>query len=306
MNLLEETYIFAAIIKEGGFNKAAKKLGLSNGLITRKIKQLEEKLGVSLLTRTTRKLKLTHEGSLYLKHAERIYQELAQGLILLSTATSKPKGHIRISSTTYYSRYFLTPIIEEFIKDFPDITIEIIASNEVIDPLEYNIDLLFRGRGFMSRADKDEHLRGRYLFEYTIGIYASQEYLAKYGEPQHPNDLINYKVIGYSNLFISKGEENWNYEHKGKAYQTTVKPIFCSDDMESNLAMCKAGIGIGRFSSLAITPEIEGKGLRRILTDFNFGKYEMYALYPYQAGVPKRVRILLDYLLARLPAIAIR
>lgn len=301
MSLLDETSIFATVIHEGGFSHAAKKLGLSNGLITRKIKSLESRLGVSLLIRTTRKLKLTQEGTMFLRHAERIQQELEAGVCLLSSANDQPKGHIRISSGIFYARYYLTTIICDFLQEFPGITVEIIATNEIVDPLAHNIDLLFRGRGFVSSSEEDAHLKGRFLMNYEIGLYASPNYLATHAEPRQPDDLINHKIISYSNLEDERSDETWKYTFKGKSNQVIVQPFLKSDDVESMIAICKAGLGIIRISSLSGKLEIEAKNLRRILPDYCFGKSKMYVLYPYQSGLPKRVRLLLDYILARLP-----
>src|SRR3990167_10988349 len=119
MSVLEDTAIFAAIIKYGGFSHAAKHLGLSNGLVSRRISLLEKTLGVTLIKRTTRQFFLTPEGELFWQHAERIQQELNSALSLIHASNKKPKGKIRISAPTYFGRHYLMPILLKFLENFP-------------------------------------------------------------------------------------------------------------------------------------------------------------------------------------------
>src|SRR5690349_21300639 len=104
MSILDDTAIFAAIVQQGGFSRAAKHLGLSNGLISRRIAQLEARLGVSLLKRTTRQLHLTPEGELFWQHAQRIQQELDSALCLIQSYAEKPKGDIRLSAPPFFGK----------------------------------------------------------------------------------------------------------------------------------------------------------------------------------------------------------
>src|SRR3990167_1235764 len=120
MGILDDTAIFVAVIQQGGFSHAAKYLGLSNGLISRRIAKLETELGVTLLKRTTRQLHLTPEGELLWQHAQRIQQELDAAVSLIQASAKKPKGTIRISAPLYFGRHYLTPIIMKFLSDFND------------------------------------------------------------------------------------------------------------------------------------------------------------------------------------------
>src|SRR5690242_19937064 len=135
MGLLDDTAIFTAIIQQGGFSHAARHLGLSNGLISRRIRDLEATLGVTLIKRTTRSFQLTPEGELFWQHAQRIQQEFDSAISLIQSSTKKPKGTIRLSAPQYFGRHYLMPILMKFMADFPDIKIELDLSNRQIDPL---------------------------------------------------------------------------------------------------------------------------------------------------------------------------
>lgn len=302
MSVLDETSIFATIVQEGGFGKAAKKLGYSNGLISRKIKSLEERLGISLLNRTTRTFSLTKEGELYYKHAERMQRELEAGLSLIHSASDKPKGHIRITTAVHYTRY-LTPVVCEFMQEFPEITVEIIATNVILDPFQHHIDIMFRTRGWTATSPSDDaNLKGRFLGDYIIGLYASPAYLAQYGEPRHPADLAHHRTFGYSRIKLAEAQlgELWPYDREDEHAEILVHPHIRIDDVGSKIEACKAGLGIARFADISVVKEMEDKSLRKILNDYCWGKSKMYLLYPYQSGIPKRVRLLLDYIIARL------
>src|SRR5438552_2068059 len=125
MSLLDDTAIFAAVIQQGGFSHAAKYLGLSNGLISRRIAHLEKELGVSLMTRTTRQLQLTPEGELLWEHAKRIQQEMDAALSVIQSFAEKPKGEIRVSAPISFGQRFMVPIFAKFMQLFPDIKLDL-------------------------------------------------------------------------------------------------------------------------------------------------------------------------------------
>lgn len=164
MSILDDTAIFVAVVQQGGFSHAAKHLGLSNGLISRRITQLEEKLGVTLIKRTTRQLHLTPEGELFWEHAQRIQQELDSALTLIQSLSQKPTGHIRISAPIYFGRRYLMPILTKFLQRFNEIEIDLILTNQRLDPVKEHLDLLIRGTGYVEKGHlKDSTMRTKLL-----------------------------------------------------------------------------------------------------------------------------------------------
>lgn len=296
MSILDDTAIFLAIIQQGGFNRAAKHLGLSNGLISRRIAQLELKLGVTLIKRTTRQLYLTPEGELFWQHAQRIQQELDSAISLIQSSAKKPKGTIRISAPLYFGRHYLTPIIMKFLNNFNDIKINLMLTNKKLDPIKEQLDLVIRGAGYLDTSLKDSNIKMKLLIEEKIGLYASPEYLTQYGEPKSINSLLNHAIINLTDNKKLSEIEKWEYFDKNKNATIEFKPKFNCNDIESNLIACIAGNGIGKFTELNVKNALEQKQLRRILIDYDWGKYHLYAIYPYQHILPKRTRLFLDFI----------
>jgi LysR family transcriptional activator of dmlA len=297
MGILDDTAIFVAIIQQGGFSHAAKFLGLSNGLISRRIAQLESTLGVTLINRTTRQIHLTPEGELFWQHAQRIQQELDVALSLIQSSSQKPKGKIRISAPVYFGRHFLAPVIIKFLNNFSDIKIELILSNQRQDLIKEHLDLVIRGVGYSdSSVLEDSTMQMKFLAKYKIGLYASTEYLAKHGVPQAVNELANHTLINLKTK-SQNTQEKWKYTYKNKPGVVDISPKFSSNEAESCMTACLASYGIGKFADvyIALHPT-----LRPSLSQYNWGESKLFAIYPYQKTLPSRTRLLLDFIYAHL------
>jgi DNA-binding transcriptional LysR family regulator len=297
MGILDDTAIFVAVVQQGGFSYAARHLGLSNGLISRRIAQLESDLGVTLITRTTRQLYLTPEGKLFWQHAQRIQQELDSAVSLIQSSAKKPKGTIRISAPLYFGRHYLTPIIMKFLSDFNDIKIDLILSNQKLDPIKAQLDLVIRGAGYLEdTALQNSNMQMKIFLKEKIGLYASPAYLLKYGKPNDCDALSNYTIINYADNNRLSDQEKWTYVHDGKSAVITVNPKFNVNDIESGLIACIAGYGIGKFTELNVKSALQQQQLCPILKQYGWGNYHLYAIYPHQQALPKRTRLLLDFI----------
>lgn len=302
MGILDDTAIFAAVIQQGGFSHAAKHLGLSNGLVSRRIMQLEADLGVTLIKRTTRQLQLTPEGELFCLHAQRIQQELNSALGLIQSSTKKLKGSIRISAPLFFGKQYLTPMLIKFLNDFKDIKIDLILSNNKLDPIKAKLDLAIRGAGYLQNTSlSDSSMQMKLLYTEKIALYASPEYLLKYGAPKKPKDLIDHVIINYAENNNAKPSK-WNYQHDTASHAIAVQPKFNVNDIESALNACIAGYGIGKFTELNVRNMLLQKQLQPILSKYDWGTYNLYAVYARQQALPKRTRMLLDFIHAHLQA----
>lgn len=300
MSVLEDTAIFAAVVQQGGFSHAARYLGLSNGMISRRIANLEKQLNVSLITRTTRHLQLTPEGELLWEHAKRIQQEMDSALSVIQTFTEKPKGGIRISAPISFGQRFLVPLFAKFMQLFPDIKIDLILTNLRLNPMKENLDFVIRGHGFVHYEGRptDSNLKSRLLIKHRLGVYASPEYLAKSGEPQEVADLSKHAIIGFIEKIHMIETETWGYHYKNKKQQVLVSPKFNCNESSSSIQMCVLGVGIGRFSERLASEAIAKKQLKPILTQYDWGDASISAFYAQQEALPKRTRLLLDFIIA--------
>lgn len=299
MGILDDTAIFVAVVQQGGFSHAAKHLGLSNGLISRRIAQLESDLGATLITRTTRQLHLTPEGELFWQHAQRIKQELDSAVSLIQSSAKKPKGTIRISAPLYFGRHYLTPILMKFLNDFNDIKVDLILSNQKLDPIKSQLDLVIRGAGYLDDVTlQNSNMQMKILLKEKIGLYASPSYLQKQGKLEDVNDLLNHTIINYSDNNRLSDQEKWAYTLNDKKGVVTLNPKFNVNDIESGLIACVAGCGIGKFTELNAKSALQQKQLCPVLTQSDWGSYHLYAIYPQQQALPKRTRLLLDFIYA--------
>lgn len=298
MSTLDDIAIFAAVVREGGFSHAARALNLSNALISRRISQLEKKLGVTLLMRTTRQIHLTPEGELLWQHAKRIQQELDTALALLDSKTESTAGVIRVSGPLFYGQRYLMPIIINFMQNFPNIQVDLILTNQRLDPIKENLDLIIRGAGYFDANLSDSNMKATLLLKQKINLYASVEYLIKYGEPRFPEELIHHRVSGLIEKIKANSEEVWEYTYKNKQQQVTLKPIFNCNDTEGRLRMTAAGECISKLPEIIVTSEM-AKRVRPILTDYAWGDFTLYAVYAQQTAMAKRTRMLLDFIIAQ-------
>lgn len=304
MSLLDDTAIFIAVVQQGGFSHAAKRLGVSNGLISRRISQLETKLGVTLIKRTTRQLQLTTEGELFWQHAERIQAEFDSAIGLIQSTAKKPKGVIRITAPPYFGRHFLTPLLMKFLKSFNDIKIDLILDQEQLDPIKEQLDLLIRGAGYLKDITlKDSSMQMKLLVQEKIGLYASTNFLNKYGEPQTPEALSKYRTINFLNSKGIPNKEKWSYLYKNKNRNIELKANFNCNDIESALMACIAGFGIGRFTELNIKAALQKRLVRQVLSQYDWGHYNLYAIYAQQQVLPQRTRLLLEFIQAHLSSL---
>lgn len=300
MGLLDDTAIFAAVIQRGGFSHAAKHLGLSNGLVSRRIAQLEAELGVSLIKRTTRQFQLTPEGELFWNHAQRIQQELHSARSLIQSLAEKPTGEIRITAPVFFGRKFLMPIITKFMHNFCGIHVELLLSDQQLDIIRENFDLSIRGSGYLDNMMlKDSSLKMKLLLKQKVGLYASRDYLAKYGEPLSHHDLHTHKIIDLVDKSYHPAHVVWRYTQEDIAGDVALPPVFRCNDTDSRIAACVAGHGIGRFSELSISSELQQQ-LRSVLTQYDWGTFNLYAIYAQQQALPKRTRLLLDFIAAHI------
>lgn len=301
MGMLDDTALFVAVVQQGGFSHAARHLGLSAGLVSRRIAHLESKLGVTLLKRTTRQLHLTSEGKLFWQHSYRIQQELNTALTLIQSSAKKPKGLIRISAPFYFGRHYLTPLLSQFLDDFQDIKIDLVLNNQKLDLVKEHLDLVIRGAGYMDDETmlKDSSLQMRLITKEKICLYASAEYLLKHGEPKLVDELLNHRIISCMNS-SHINHEKWNYTYHNKQGSITFEPQFHCNDIDSALIACINGYGVGKFTDFNARIALQQQQLQPILTKYDFGFYHLYAIYPHQHALPQRTRLLLDFIMAHL------
>ena len=193
MNKLQSMQVFVYVAQHGSFTNAAVNFAVTPTMIGKHIKYLEEHLGTKLLNRTTRKQSLTEAGQIYYLECERILDDIAEAENSLQRLENKPKGTVRINASVTFGNIILAPIIADFLQQYPDINIELMLDNRLVDPLHEQFDLVIR-IGELANSS----LIARKIADYQMVFCASPDYLDKHQSPESLSDLINHQCLGFS------------------------------------------------------------------------------------------------------------
>lgn len=194
MDRLTEMEAFATVVDQGGFTDAAKKMGISKSAVSKHVSSLEARLGARLLNRTTRRVSPTEIGLAYYDRARRVLNDAGEADALVTSMQSAPSGLLRISVATDFGVNHLSPVLGEFLSDFPDITVNMVLNNRYVELISEGFDMAVRIGEL-----EDSTLRARKLTETTKRMIAAPSYFEKYGRPRRIDDLNEHKLLHYSN-----------------------------------------------------------------------------------------------------------
>ena len=285
----EELMIFVSVVENGSFSQAAEQLQLANSSVSRAVKKLEKKLGVSLLNRTTRQLSLTDEGKHYFNRIQHALQEMTAAENELMESKDRPSGLLRIDAATPVVLHLLMPMIKTFRMRYPEITISLISSESYINLIERKVDIAIRA-GKLA----DSSLRARLLFSSRRKIVASPEYLQQFGVPQTIDELQNHLCLGFTE---PSSLNSWPIsEHAGQ--QHTIAVGLSSNSGEPLKQLCLTGNGIACLSDFMIDKEIACGQLVELFVEQRLPlTMPFHAVYYSDQPVSVRIRIFIDYLI---------
>lgn len=288
MNKTLEMQIFVAIVETGSFINAADKLSLSKSAISRFLNTLEQRLGVRLLQRTTRKVTLTNEGNLFYQRAKDILALIEESESALHPHQSEPSGLIRINVPVSFGIHHLAPLWAEFQSRYPKIELNVTLNDKIVNLLDDGFDLAVRIAHLPNSS-----LISKKLASTRIVLCASPAYLAKYGAPTHPSELTQHRLISYSH----RGIENERTFH-GPDGATTVRyqASFNTNNGDTCRAIALQDGGIILQPTFLIQHDLLQGSLVEILPEYHYTTLDIYAIYPSKRFLPLRVRCLIDFL----------
>ncbi|WP_374574241.1 LysR substrate-binding domain-containing protein [Acinetobacter sp.] len=288
---IEELQAFVSIVDCGSIVMAAERLQQTASGVSRALRRLEAKLNVTLLERTTRKLKLTQEGQLFLGKARRILNDLAEAEDSLLKSDEDISGLIRIDSATPFILHVIVPLMHEFMRKYPNIEIELNNHDQVIDLLEHQTDVAIRFGEL-----NDSTLYAKLLCRSRLYIAASPEYLAQRGMPGHPQDLLAHDLIGFSQ---TQHLNTWPIQVQGKAF--SARPRIKASNGETVRQLALEGAGIACLSRFLVQDDIKAGRLTALLEDqIELHYQKIHAVYYLQEHLPKRVRLFIEFLAEKL------
>ncbi|KQZ01881.1 LysR family transcriptional regulator [Pseudolabrys sp. Root1462] len=289
-----EMAAFVEVARQGSLSGAARTLGLTPSAISRIVGRIEARLGVRLLVRTTRSLRLTAEGENYARAAGRILADIAETESAIADQAS-PRGRVRISMASAHGRMSVLPLLGEFTTRYPGITLDIDLSDEVADIIGGHADVAVR---FGPLADSP--LTARRLGETGRTVVASPAYLARHGTPRTPADLAEHNCLDFSFRRIEPG---WPFRENGRDTILPVSGNMTANNGETLVQLALDGLGITRVGNFHIEDELANGRLVALLEDFNpHDREAIHAVFIGGANMPARVRVLVDFLAEKLRA----
>ena len=284
----EELTVFVQVVENGSFSRAAKQLSMANSAVSRVVKRLEEKLGVNLINRTTRQLRLTEEGSQYFRRVQKILQEMAAAEAEMLAVHEVPQGILRVDSAMPMVLHLLVPLAAKFNERYPHIQLSLVSSEGYINLIERKVDIALRA----GELD-DSGLRARHLFDSHFRVVASPEYLSKHGTPQSTEDLANHQCLGFiEHTFLN----TWAvFDAQGNPYK--ISPHFTASSGEILRSLCLSGCGIACLSDFLVDNDIAEGKLIPLPTEQTSNKTLPFnAVYYSDKAVNLRLRVFLDFL----------
>lgn len=279
---------FVCIVETESFTAAAKRLEVSVAHISRQVNQLEDRLGAKLLYRTTRKLRLTEVGEVYYQHARKILDDMQAAERAVMEMEGKPTGKLRITAPVYYGEYFLAPLVNDFLLQYPQLDLELKLTNETVDLVKEGYDLAIR----LGTLDSSS-LMCRKLARRTQYLCASPAYLAAHGTPQTLADLANHRCLGGS-------LDHWRFLENGKLRNWRVGSAWsCNSGLALKDAALK-GLGIVQLPDYYVQAALEQGSLVSLLESQRLPDDGVWVVYPQNRHLSPKVRLLVDFLVAQL------
>jgi DNA-binding transcriptional LysR family regulator len=294
MDKLKQLESFVSIATKGSLTAAARAEGVAAAIMGRRLDALEERLGVKLLVRTTRRITLTHEGSAFLEDCQRLLADLANAEASVSAGGVKASGHLRITAPAGFGRRHVAPLVPRFRELHHDVTISLNLSDRVVDLAGEGYDCAVRVGDF-----PDSSLVGVRLADNRRLCVATPGYLKQNGTPDHPNDLARFDCLTLSS--DASQTRGWAFlipARNGEPELTHFKPagpLDCSDGQVLH-DWCLQGWGIAWRSTWEVQQEIAAGRLVEVLADFAAPPNGIYAVFPQRKHLPLRVRLWIDFL----------
>ncbi len=254
--------VFVSAVQEGSFSAAGRRLGLSPASVSRMIGTLEDRLDTRLLNRTSRALTLTEAGESYFAEATGILQRVAAANERVRSFGGHPKGTLRVHSRIFVGNQFLVPLIPRFLAENPDLTVELMLSNEECDLVDQNVDVDIRVGKL-----RDSSYVVRKLKESERVVVASNAYLEKHGAPRTPEDLANHNCLAYR---LNLGQSVWAFQDTvGNRTDVTVKGNFRTDFGPALRGLALDGVGLCLMYEWAVREDVEQGRLIRLFSDYH-------------------------------------
>lgn len=297
MDRFDALQAFTRVVEAGSFTKAAQTLHLSKTTVTQLVQQLEARLRVKLLHRTTRRVTVTPEGAAYYERVVRVLADLEEADAGLAGDSAAPRGRLRVDVPSPFARLILMPALPDFHARYPEIQIDLGASDRMVDVIGDRVDCVLRG-GEVSVPS----LIARRVGELRLGIYAAPSYLARAGAPTHPEQLDGatpHRIVGFLRSGSGRVAPLPMRRGRGAAEEMVEvrgRYVVAVDDGNAFLAAGLAGLGLLWLPHYMAEPHVARGELRPLLQEWRLEPMPMYLAYPPTRHVGAKLRVFMDWI----------
>jgi len=279
---------FAAVVETRSFTAAAEKLGLTKAMVSQHVSRLEQELGISLLTRTTRRVTPTEAGSAFHADCSQLLGDLEAAVARVGGGSEVPSGTLRLTTSEDYGPAVVVPAIASFMNKFPAMKVELVVTDQVVDLVAGRFDLAIR-TGWL----RDSSLRATRLGDFDQVVAASAAYLKKFGTPRRPADLARHRWIAITRL---RSPLTWTFtSKKGRTQAVRVSAAVSTNSTASLRAFMREGIGISALPNYMLDADIRAGRLVRLLPAWSLPQGGVHAVYPNVRYTSAKVRAFVDF-----------
>jgi DNA-binding transcriptional LysR family regulator len=287
---LNEIVVFARVVETRSFTAAAQQLGLPKSTVSRKVAQLEERLGVRLLQRTTRKLNLTEVGTAYYERCARIVSDIASAEQVVTEMQTAPRGLLRVTAPVDFGASYLGPLVAEFVRQYPEITVDVDVADRVVDLIEDAVDL-----GIRFGPLSESSLVARKLGVVRMRLCASEAYVARRGAPKHPSELAEHDLVAF---VPSPRLQTWSLRGPEGTLEISPRAKIVSNSVKVVHDAVAAGAGISIVPEFVFAAEEVAGTMVAILPGWTMQEADLFAVYPSTRNLSPKVRAFLEFLVA--------
>lgn len=292
MDRFDAMQAFARVVETGSFTKAAETLHLSKTTVTQLVQQLEARLRVRLLNRTTRKVNVTPDGAAYYERVLRLLADMEDAETSLSGALASPRGRLRVDVPSPFASLILVPALPDFHAKYPDIQLYLGVSDRVVDLIDESVDCVVRG-GEMT----NQSLVARHAADLPLAVYAAPNYRARAGHPEHPSELElpHHRIVGFA-WSRTRRVFPCTMRRNDESINVQGRPALVVDDGNAYLAAGLAGIGALWLPTYMARAHVARGELIPLFTDWQLDPMPMYIAFPQNRHVSAKLRVFIDWL----------
>ena len=286
MDRLQAMTTFVAVVDSGGFASAARKLNLSPPVITRAVAELEERLGLRLLTRTTRVVRVTDAGARFAEDCRRILADIEEAETVATGTHAAPRGTLTLTAPVLFGHLYVTPVLVHYLQQYPEVDAQCLFLDRVVNVVEEGIDVAVRIGEL-----PDSSLQAVRVGRVRRVLVAAPAYLKAQGVPQRPEDLARHAIVSASGV---TPVSEWRFNDAGKPLLQRMHPRMRTTTNDSAIAAAVAGLGITRLLSYQVASHVRSGALQVLLEDFEPAPLPVHVVHHEGRRATQKVRAFID------------